>query len=153
MARGRCGRSGGLMLKLEINGLNKAVQGQLTELDKKFQNKVIRKGLRAGGKVWQSAARGEAPVQTGKLKRSIKVRSGKRKRDSISITVGMGAKDYTGEAFYGSFIEYGYHIGKRSLGDSRKAQKANPFMQRAYDQSKDEASEAAIEAMKGEINE
>ena len=137
-------------MKIQIDGIKEAV-GNIDALDKKMRNSVIRKGLRAGGKVWRDAARGEAPSQTGKLKRSIKVRSGKRKKDSISITVGMGAKDYVGNSFYGAFIEYGFHIGKRSLGDARKLQPANPFMKRAFDQSNEAASDAAIETMKSEI--
>ena len=137
-------------MKIQIDGIKEAV-GNIDALEKKMRNSIIRKGLRAGGKVWRDAARGEAPSQTGKLKRSIKVRAGTRKKDSISITVGMGAKDYVGNSFYGAFIEYGFHIGKRSLGDARKFQPANPFMKRAFDQSNQAASDTAIETMKSEI--
>src|SRR5665213_1584272 len=90
-------------MALEIKGIEEAVKG-IEDLNRKLQNKIIRTGLRAGAKVWKSAAQGETPSRTRKLRRSIKVRAGKRSKGSISVTVGMSAKDYTGEAFYGCLL-------------------------------------------------
>jgi HK97 gp10 family phage protein len=116
-----------------------------------MQKKILRKGLRAGAKVMQDAAKALAPVRTGKLQSSVKVRSGKSKKGVIKINVGIGAKDFQGETFYGGFVEWLHRIGKRSLGDARKVVPANPFMEKAFEASKDNAQVKAIESWQSEI--
>jgi HK97 gp10 family phage protein len=138
------------MMKAIVEGVTEAVKG-LDELERKMQNKIIRKGLRAGGKVWRDAARGEAPTRSGKTRRAIKVRAGKRTKDSISVSVGISDKDYSGEAFYAAFVLYGHRVGRRSLGDARKLVPANNFLERAYNQSGQAAGDKAIEVMKEEL--
>lgn len=91
----------------------------LRELPKRVANKVVSKSLRAGAKVTQQATKAAAPVRTGLLKSSIKVRATKRKKGRIGIAVQIKGGDYKGKAFYGSFIEYGYRKGKRGRGLKR----------------------------------
>lgn len=61
------------------------------------------------------------------------------------MTVGAAAKDFTGPAFYGSFVLYGHKAGSRKLGDSRKEVKGRNFIKQAFDQTKEEAVNKTIE--------
>jgi HK97 gp10 family phage protein len=134
-------------MKAELTGMKEAI-ANLDRLDKAMERKIIRKGLRAGGQVLKSASQGEAPSWSGRTKRNIKVRAGKRSKDKTTITVGVSAKDYAGEAFYASFVLYGHRVGRRALGDARKMVPANDFLKRAFDESSDEAAQTTIDAWK-----
>ena len=133
-----------------VLGIEQAIES-LNELDRKLQRKIIRKGVRAGGKVMQAAAKSEAPNRSGKLSSKIKVRAAKSKKGSIGVTIGVGAKDFTGEAFYAGFLTYGWRSGPRKLGDARKFNKPNNFLDRACKSSESQASETALETIAAEI--
>lgn len=107
---------------LRLEG-GKALERKLKTLPTRVRNKVVRTALREGAKIVQHATKELAPVRTGLLKKSIKVRAAKRKRGRIAINVQMGAGDYKGETFYGAFIEYGHRLGKRTNGIKRAQKK------------------------------
>jgi HK97 gp10 family phage protein len=78
---------------------------QLEALDKKLRNKLIRTALRNGGKRMALAVRGRAPVLSGRLKGSVKVVAGRRKKDHISInvvTTGGHEGPFVGAVEYGT---------------------------------------------------
>ena len=89
----------------------------LERLSQKLQKKVIRKGLRAGGKIWLAAVKAAAPVRSGNLKRAIKLRAGPRRKGASSITVGARRKDLKvrpgDQGFYPASVEYGHKVGHR----------------------------------------
>jgi HK97 gp10 family phage protein len=64
-----------------------AFRRQLESFDKKMRNKVMRTALRKACYVLAKDIKARAPVDTGALKKSIKVRAGKRKRDTITMIV------------------------------------------------------------------
>ena len=66
--------------------LSKAKRG-LEALDKKFRNKLCRDAVRKACKILAKQVQANAPVETGALKKSVKVRAGKRKKDVISMLV------------------------------------------------------------------
>jgi HK97 gp10 family phage protein len=134
-----------------IVGIGEA-EKKLRDLSRKVENRIVRKGLRAGAKVFKTAAQGEAPVRSGTIRRRIKVRAGKRKKGSISITVGVNAKDFVGEAFYAGFLLYGWRSGPRRLGDARKLNPANNFLKRAFDGSQSRATDTALQTISAGID-
>ena len=129
---------------LRLEG-GKALERKLKTLPTRVRNKVVRTALRDGAKIVQAETKSLAPVQTGLLKKSLKVRAMKRKKGRIGINVQMGAGDYKGETFYGAFVEYGHKLGKRTngikraqkkgaaVGDSRPMVPGQHFMERAFD--------------------
>lgn len=134
---------------MKVQGLQEATQA-LRELDRKAQKRIVRKALRAGGKVIQDKARTEAPTRTGALKRNVKIRGGRASKGSVALNIGIGARDFTGKTFYGGFVQYGHRIGKRALGSKRKLVPPNEFLTRAFDATKEQAVTVVVQAL-GEL--
>lgn len=63
----------------------------LSTIGPKLARAIERRGLRQGAKILQRHAKDAAPVETGRLKRSIKVRSGRRSRlrQTVNVVVGV----------------------------------------------------------------
>lgn len=59
----------------------------LDKLEKKLRNKIIRAAMRDGLKIIAKDAKDRAPEDTGAMRDSIKVKSGKRKKDTLSMQV------------------------------------------------------------------
>lgn len=135
---------------LNVAGLQETKQA-LEALGIKTEKKIIRKGLRAGAKIVQAACQSEAPKLTGFMASKIKVRSGKAGKGKLAVTVGVGAKDFKGDAFYGAFVEYGHRVGSRRLGDKRKLVPANNFLERGAQASAQSAIDAATQVWNDEI--
>jgi HK97 gp10 family phage protein len=156
---------GGVGGRIRIDGLAE-LDRKLKLLPKKVAGKISRKALRAGSKVILKEAKALAPVATGTLKASLKVKSGKRKRGFVSVQVQTADGDYRGETFYGAFLEYGHKSGKRNQGkvisvrrgkrgrpkitrdDKRKTVPAKPYMAPAFVRKK----YAALAAIKAELH-
>lgn len=108
-----------------ISGLEPLLK-KLKTLEPKIAKKVLRQSLRAGAKIIQTAAKAKAPVKSGQLRKAIKVRAQKRtRRGTIGVNVSVGEKDFAGEVFYGSFIEFG-----------SSKMPARPFMKPAFQENK-----------------
>ncbi len=100
----------------------------LTRLQGPETKKVLRKVLRAGAKPVQLKAKATVPINTGALRKSIRVKAGKRTRKKeMSVWVGTGDQDnmFTGKTFYGGMVEYG-----------TQNMAAQPFMRPAWDTTK-----------------
>ncbi len=103
---------------MELEGVDDLIKrlGQLADQGKKVESAALRKG----GDVMKEAIEQEAPVQSGKLRRSIK-RSGVREDvDGRYVLVWPSA-------FYAHMIEFGTH-----------KMRANPFMARGYESARGE---------------
>ena len=135
-----------------VTGIEQASEG-LTDLDQKVQKSVIRKAVRTGIKIWLEAARGEAPAQSGKMRKNIKIRNGKTGNGKFTLTVGVNEKDFSGPVFYSAFVLFGHKVGSRKLGDKRKSVPANDFIQRAFEASKEDGANVAIEELRRGIQE
>lgn len=90
---------------IKVQGAESLIK-KLDRIGKKDSKKAMRKGTRAGAKVLQSAIKDNAPIRTGNLQQSIKVRATKGKKGWVGNTVVLKSKDADG--FYGSFIELGW---------------------------------------------
>ena len=96
----------------------------------------------------KTAAEAAAPVKSGLLRSNIKIRTmSKPSKGIVRSTVGVGAKDWTGKAFYASFVLWGHKQGSRKLGSKRKDIPGKDFLKA----SAGEAGEAAAAAMIAEI--
>jgi HK97 gp10 family phage protein len=135
-------------MDVQVKGLTECLNA-LKELDSKVQKSILRKGLRAGAKIVLAAAKADAPERTGRLKRNLKVRGGKSGKGKVGLTVGASAKDFTGPAFYASFLEYGYHTRPRktsiSTASGRKPIEGQHFLLKAYEQTKEDALDAVVQ--------
>ena len=119
---------------------DREVAAKFKTLPKRVQGKVLRQSLRPAAKIVNEEAKQQVPVDTGALRKSLKLRAGKkRKRGVVAIVVQTGAGFFQGETYYGGFVQFGHRIGSRKLGDARKMVPANPFLTRAYDAKKDQA--------------
>jgi HK97 gp10 family phage protein len=117
---------------------------KLLTIDKKVAKQISSQALRAGAKVMLDATRRITPVISGTLKRSLKVRAGKRKKDRVSFQVQTRDGDYKGETFYGAFVNFGHRVGKREVP-------ANPFMARGFELSKNAALSKVTDVLKSGI--
>ncbi len=88
---------------------------KLLELTSAQAKAAIRKAARPALKPTLTAARANAPVKSGALKRSIKIRSIARSRTRVGARVTTAASDnqFSGKTFYGAFLEWGWKTGAR----------------------------------------
>ena len=105
---------------------------------KKATKDGIRKGTRAGAKIVLAAAKRLAPVRTGALAKSIKVRALPRSRKWIGTTTRL-VND--GAIFYGGFVNYG-----------TKRQRAQRFLNDAADEVRESATDEAIRVMRDVVD-
>ncbi|MDK1104035.1 MAG: HK97 gp10 family phage protein [Actinomycetota bacterium] len=111
---------------MHITGLEELLKA-LGSLPKKVARQAIRKPLREGAKIVLAEAKRNVPKgKTGNLKRSLKVRAGKRKKGTISIRVVTSEGWFKGDTFYGAFVEYGTH-----------KMEARNYVRNAYNTTKD----------------
>lgn len=101
---------------------NSELKQKLAGLTDKESKAVIRGAARESLKPIQRMAQDLAPRKTGRLRRSIRIRSLTRSRKRIGARITMSKKDtqYTGRTFYGAFQEFGWRPGKRLSRSSAK---------------------------------
>jgi HK97 gp10 family phage protein len=107
------------------------------ELPIKAQKKALRDACKAGAKTFAATVKANAPEETGKVKASVKVRAGKRKKNKVAyvVTVTGGHKD----SIIG-FVEMG-----------RKGQDPNPFIRNAFDSLKGQVGDQVVEDIEAGI--
>jgi hypothetical protein len=85
--------------------------------DAKTVDQLVVKASRiAANSVLIGPAKALTPKRSGRLRRSCKVRTLKKRSGSVGVSVGYSDKEFTGDAFYGGFIEYGWKAGKKGTG-------------------------------------
>ena len=109
----------------------------LEALDRKVRNKILRQALRDGAKRMAASVKSRAPVSSGKLKRSVKVRTGRRKKDTISVDVVVTGGHETPMV---AAVEYG-----------RDGQAPRPFIRPAFQAEKDPARDLVFAQVKAAI--
>lgn len=129
--------------KFEVKGLKETIK-KLQNLEPKVAKKVVRKTLRTGAKIMQTEVKQNVPVDEGNLRKSLKVKAGKRKKGSISVAVTTSAEDnlYKGDQFYGAFQEFG----------TSKMQ-GKHFMEQSFNAKENEARQVMTESLKDLIEE
>lgn len=117
-------------VEMELMGIEELI----TEVEKLGQkgSRIENKALREAGDAVKEAIRNETPVRTGTLKRSISVSRVKTKDGMKQVEVGPGK-----DGFYSKFVEFG-----------TVKMRANPFMGRGYETSKDKALDTIKEKLR-----
>ena len=113
---------------IELEGVDELLR-KLGELEDQGQ-RAANSALREAGNVIQVSIQAEAPVRTGTLRKSIQ-RSGIRTQDGVKHVL-----VYPG-AFYGRMIELG-----------TVKMRANPFMARGYESSKQQAVDVIADELR-----
>lgn len=88
---------------------------KLRELTNAEARKAVQGATRESAKVIAAQVKSNAPVKSGSLRRSIKVRAIRRSRKRIGmrITTWSGDNLYQGKQFYAAFQEFGWKTGSR----------------------------------------
>ncbi len=118
------------MADMKLEGM----ENLLDEIERlgKTGSRIENKALREAGNVVKEAIQKEAPIRSGKLKESINVSRVKNKDGAKRVEVGPNE-----DVFYSRFVEFG-----------TVKMKANPFMARGYETSKDSAMETIEKNLK-----
>lgn len=117
---------------------DKELQAKLADLTPKVQRKIVRSALRQGAKRVRDEARRLAPVDTGALKKSIKVRAARNlRRGSFGIAILTGTRAELGispeaKFYYPAVVEFG------GRGHGGRGYDAQPYLRPAMDATRAE---------------
>ncbi len=168
-----------MMLEGQLKGASE-LRAALVQVEEKGAKAIMRTALRAGAKIVADKMREYAPVLSGATREAIKVRAGKRSRNKVQMMAQVGAGAFKGKTFYAGFVNFGFHLGKRNaisraisraqrkrganvlvvksltgretiMGDSRQEVKGTHWMERAWNDSKDQMQTVVFEVAKQEI--
>lgn len=116
------------MLEIEVKGLAD-LDAQLKALPTKIEVNVLRGAVRAGQKVLQQRAQRLAPVQSGELRKSIKVRLNLKaaRRGMVRADLVAGGKI----AWYAHLVEFG--SGQHYEGSGKSVRR--PYIIKATDKN------------------
>ena len=115
------------------------LQAKLGAINDTIAGPAVAAGLMAGAKVLETAAKQNAPVVTGNLRRSIH-------SESLGpLEAGVGT-----DVVYAARVEYGFN-GPDALGRVYH-QPPRPYMRPAFDEHKDEAGDVARAAIADAID-
>lgn len=99
------------------------LKAQLAALEGRIAKKLTRQAMRKAQKIVLADAKRRVPVDTGALKKSLKVRALRRSRSRFGVEIRTGEGLFVGKTFYDGFIELG-----------TKRMRAKPFLRPAlYD--------------------
>lgn len=138
---------------LRIEGADEILRA-LKEVEPKFAKKAVRKAMRVGLKPMLTAARSNAPVKTGRIKKAIRIKAAKRKRNRVGVRIAIGDQNFVGKGFYGAFQEFGWKTGRRdSDPSSRNEIPGKHFMENAFDSKGSEAMAITRDELKKNLDE
>ena len=147
---------------IQISGLDQ-LSSLLGQLPAKMEANILRGALRAGMNVIRDEARRYVPVDSGELRKSIRV-SARIKGGKVYATLKAGNR----EAFYAHMIEFGHFVrnpgealkgGRRSRAAQRAMLRASgaqfvsarPFLRPALDSKSSESVVAVADYIRGRL--
>lgn len=119
---------------VQIEGFQELQQKLKVLGDDRGKRKSVERVLRKAARSTVVAARGEVPVRTGNLKKSIGVVRARRSRDPLLYVGPRGGRRYKNDGFYGGFVEQG----------TKKGIQPNRYMARAYNKTKGGVTREAV---------
>ena len=145
------------MIKIEVKGYTEA-KAILDELPNNMQKRMLMSALRGSAKPMLSSARNKVPIKTGTLRKQLRIvrfRDRNAPRSEVAVAVkpyfSKNAKKGTVNQYYGKFIHEGTKDprtsrkgkvmvfenkqGEKVFMRSTKGIKANPFLEKAYQDS------------------
>lgn len=102
------------------------IERALARLERRARGQVLGSATRAAAAVLRKEARRLAPRDTGVLRKAVAVRTNRRERNAVSLTMGLRP-----EGFHGIFAEFG-----------TSTQEARPFMRPAFQAKSKDAVDA-----------
>ena len=130
---------------IELFGDKQLVQ-RFQALERGVGKKVLRRALREAGRPVLASAKQNAPVDTGKLKDTLKLRAKKSRRNTYGVEIRTGTRselgiDSTAGGFYPASQEFGWGEGSaaavgRALGGGGSTGNAQPYMRPALDNNR-----------------
>lgn len=122
-------------VKISIDGV-KELNDLLQKLPDKIEKKALDNAMRTGANVVKKAAQSKAPVNTGLLRDSIKVKKDSSQQKAGAFQVGIFKERKKHYPFYAHMIEFG----------TSKMQ-AQPFLRPAFDENRAEALKRIVERL------
>ncbi len=113
-----------MSLKIKIEGLDE-LDKAIRKLPQNIQKRVLKGALRAGGRVIVKDAKQRVPVDSGTLKKSIVVVTGRSKEGALMFVTTKSS------AFYSHLIEFG-----------TSKMRPQPFLRPAFDNTQEEVIQA-----------
>jgi HK97 gp10 family phage protein len=126
---------------ISVEGIDKALK-ELGKLEDKVGKKQIKKIVRKAGKVIEKKAKQNVPVDTGSLKKSIKVKAIAHSADHAYSVVGPSVSGKN-VGHHGHLVEF----GTRDKNGNQK-NKPQPFLKPAVDESADEVQQVMADELK-----
>lgn len=130
-------------MEFKVTGVED-IDRKLADLEGAIAKKIFRKAIREAARPMLQQVKANAPVGSGELKKSIKLRAIKRSRVSFGMRIGTDAGDYQGKQYYAPMVELGHKHGKRGL-PNRKQIPGRHFIRKAF---KDTAQSVKDDALK-----
>lgn len=110
----------------------------LEALGPAMEKKVLRSAMREAAKPMLAEAKRRAPVLTGQLRKSLKIKAMKRRSNGqVGVLIATEKGFFKGETFYGAFQEFG-----------TKKLPARPFIRPAFESNKARAVRIVTEAIR-----
>lgn len=127
-----------------ISGLTE-LMAKFDQIPDRMQKNILKSAIRAGANTIKDEAKKRIPVDTGNLKKALKVFDSSPRSDknlvrfNVGFTVGKKARN---DGYYAKFVEYG-----------TSKTKAQPFLRPALDASKDKILPDIAAKMESRIEE
>jgi len=116
--------------------------GTLNALPEKIEKNIVRSAVRSGAAIIRDAIRAKAPVKTGKLKKSIRVKQIYNKKGKVIFKVMTGVNKKYKQA--GTKAPRQVNYAKQiEFGNSQMA--AKPFIRPAFDEAENKVLDAVID--------
>lgn len=128
---------------VEIKGLKELLR-DLKQLEPKVAKKILRRSTKKGLEPVKKEVEAIAPRDTGALASSLKIKPGRRKRNTISRVVQFGEGFFKGHTWY---------AGVQEFGAPKKNVRAKHFMQRAYEATRSQAAKIATDDIRKAVDE
>lgn len=127
----------GISGTIDIRGAEE-LAAALQELGKAMEKKILRSAMRQAATIILEDAKRRAPVLTGQLRKSLRIRAIKRTRKGqVGVVISTSKGFFKGDDFYGGFHEFG-----------TKKMPARPFIRPAFEANKSKAITIITEAIK-----
>lgn len=115
----------GIQGTIQIRG-GEELAAALESLGPAMEKKILRSAMREAAKPILDDAKRRAPVLTGQLRKSLKIRAIKRNRKGqVGVVISTAKGFFKGDEFYGAFHEFG-----------TKRMPARPFIRPAFEANK-----------------
>lgn len=128
---------GGISGTIALRGADELAKA-LEDIGPALEKKILARAMRDAAKPILEDAKRRAPVLSGQLRKSIKIRSMKRVgKGRVGVIISTEKGFFKGETFYGAFHEFG-----------TKNMPARPFIRPAFEANKARAVKIVGEAIK-----